>query len=263
MAFARRISSYRSFLTATSLVLAACGAEDQAQQEEPSFEIEPAVAQAALENPLLVCQQQGFECVSKATDAAGVDACQKGTATCLDGAAKQGQANAAALQKCRETARECVVKGGTPQTCRKDYDACTQAVVPPSNGGNGPGAPGVSLPEAGITLPEAGLPSLPGGGGLPSLPGGGGLNLPEAGLPSLPGGGNGGLPSLPGGGGLNLPEAGLPSLPGGGGLPGGAGGGTGGGGVKCLQDAQTCAAQDPSKAFDCLSAARKCIAGTP
>ena len=252
MAFALRFSRYRSFLTATSLVLAACGAEDQAQQEEPSFDIEPSVAQAALENPLLVCQQQGFECVSKANDAAGVDACRKGTASCLEGAAKQGQANADALQKCRTTARECVTKGGAVQDCRKDYDACTQAVVPPSTGGNGGGGPGLPLPEAGIMLPEAGLPSLPGGGGL---------NLPEAGFPSLPGGG-GGLPTLPGGGGLNLPEAGLPSLPGGGGLPGGATGGATGG-VKCLQDAQTCAAQDPSKAFDCRSAARKCISGTP
>ena len=229
------------------LTLGACGgASSGTSESEPVGSIE-----AALEAPILQCQQDQVTCLGDAKDEAGVSACSTTFQTCLDAAAKKGQQAVSELTECRDKAAECVTKAAADsmETCRTEFESCVEGVL---------GTP--SLPTAGRPslprLPLAGRPSprLPTGGGL-AFPGGIG---PRAGAPSLPrvpnfpSAGAPSLPRLPVGGARSLPTGGRRSFP---------TTRTTSPLINCFVDLRECvvSGEDPSK---CASTARTCVQGS-
>jgi hypothetical protein len=186
------------------LTLTACGASaaSPSTQSNESPQVESALA--ALENPLIKCQQDHASCIGGAKDTTSRMTCDGTFQSCLDDAAKQGQEAAKQLQDCRDQARECVTKAGAnaAMSCRTDYETCVRGVTGAGTAGAGAAGSGPSRPQL-PQLPAAGrrAPRLPIGGGLAFPPNPGGPRLPAAG---------GGAPHLP-----RAPFAGAPALPGG------------------------------------------------
>jgi len=114
-------------------LMAGCGAQDS-NDTTPTFETDPKLLKAALESPIVSCQDTHRECRGTAeddADARGV--CNDELATCLQAAADQAQETARALTQCRDEARACVRDGGDADDCRSTYETCSEAVV---NGGD-------------------------------------------------------------------------------------------------------------------------------
>lgn len=187
-----------------ALTLTACGASAGSPSTEGSETAQVGSVEAALENPVIKCQQDQASCVGSAKDANGFMTCNGTFRSCLDDAAKAGQEAAKAVQDCRDQARDCVTKGGASaaMSCRTDYETCVQGAMGTM------GTMGTGPTGAGPTLPN--FPQLPAAGRrAPRLPIGGGLAFPNPGGPRLPGAGAG-APRLP----PRFPFAGAPAFPG-------------------------------------------------
>lgn len=195
---------------------------------------------AALENPVLKCEQDQRTCRSAAKDPMAARSCDDTLRTCLGDAAKQGEQVAMDIEQCRTTAAECVTKGGPTgvMSCRADYDKCVEGVT---------GAPSQPSAAGGPSLPQ--LPSA--GRRAPRLPIGGGLAFP--GRPNFPqAGGPGGLtPRFPRAGAPALPQAGRASLPRGPRAETDA--------RKCFADLRECVRAPGKDPNTCAADARKCL----
>jgi hypothetical protein len=196
--------------------------------------------EAALENPVLKCEQDQATCVGAAKDPAAAAQCSSSFRECLGGAAEVGQQLAEAVQQCRDTAAECAVKAGPSgaASCTSGYESCVSAVT------------------ADPAPPAAGAPSLPqlpsaGSGGSRRLPTAGGISLPMRSGPLGGAGIGGGLPRLPSAGGLAIP-GGLGGLPNPrAGLPS----------TACFEQLQMCAQAPNADLNKCAAAARSCLTG--
>jgi hypothetical protein len=206
-------------------VVTGCGS-DTKSDESSSFETDPSLLRAALENPIISCQEARRECRADAEDAEGRAACNDELASCLQTAAEKAQATATALRQCRDDARSCVSDGGDRAECRSTYETCTDDAI----NGDGP----TSTPDAGVDSDDAGSDDSDDdsdvnvdAGILAGLPKPG---KPSNALPSLPG------PNLDGGILAGLPK---PEL--------------------CVIELRLCLFGDPAKAMECGDEARVCL----
>lgn len=206
------------------VVTAGCGrSDDNNSDRQPSFETDPSVLRAALENPIISCQEARRECRQSAEDREQRAACNDELATCLQTAADKAQAAASALAECRDEARECAAGDTKLSECRSTYESCTEAALDGSdNDGEvdasvveqddaGSDDEGTSDTDAGVSSSE---PTPGGGSALPSLPG-----------PRLDGGILAGLPR---------PE-------------------------QCIIELRLCIFGDPGSASECGDEARLCL----
>jgi hypothetical protein len=235
----------RAALPCGLLLLAACG-EERSSDSDVMSASDLEVAMSALENPIISCQIQAGECVQKAADVSGLQACQSGVGDCLKAAGERVQTVADGVGACRDEERKCL-RGGSAQggSCVDSFGKCVDALVAASDAGSPSGLP--TFPRA-----DAGLPSFPGNNGAdagssddagvpvvapPAFPGrgdGGLSGLPTP--PTFPGFGDGGLPGFPGGG--------RPQLP----------------GNDCLEGLRACAQKPDAKLFACAAETRECLA---
>lgn len=215
------------------VVTAGCGGSDdnQSDDRQTNFETDPSVLRAALENPIISCQQARRECRSDAEDAEQRAACNDELATCLQTAADKAQAAASALSECRDEARECAAGDTKLSECRSTYESCTEAAL---NGDEPAGELDASVDDDDVS--DAGSDddsdddsdtNSDSDAGVPSsepTPGG------NSALPSLPG------PRLDGGilAGLPRPE-------------------------QCIIELRLCIFKDPGSASDCSDEARLCL----
>lgn len=206
-------------------VVTGCGSNSKSD-EQPNFETDPAVLRAALENPIVSCQEARRECRANATDADARDACNDELASCLQTAADRAQAAASALRQCRDDARECVSNGGELSDCRSSYESCTQAAIDGSEPTNT--ADAGADEDAGSNDSDGDVDAgLSDDAPTPGKPGNA--------LPSLPG------PDLDGGILAGLPKP-TPSKA-----------------EKCVIELRLCVFGDPTKAMDCGDEARLCL----
>ena len=210
-------------------VVTGCGS-DTKSDESSNFETDPSVLRAALENPIISCQEARRECRADAKDAEGRAACNDELATCLQTAAELAQATATALRQCRDDARSCVSDGGDRAECRSTYETCTESAIngdaPTSTADasvDNDDADGDDSDDDSDDTSNVGLD----GGILGDLPKPG---KPSNALPSLPG------PNLDGGILAGLPK---PEL--------------------CVIELRLCLFGDPAKAMECGDEARLCL----
>ena len=200
------------------------------------------LARAALESPILSCQDDRRQCVADAArDVSARQACDATFASCLQTAADKAQATAKALQACRDDGLKCVRNGGKQSECRTDYNSCTKAAIDNASGDDSDDSDGGS-PSADADASAPVLSTLDGGASTPVLqpptgplqgggfPGGPGQLPPPGGFP---------LPTLQLDGGLlaDLPPA-----------------------EKCLVELRICAFTHPASAQDCATTAQSCLA---
>jgi hypothetical protein len=231
------------------MTLPACSGNSQSAEESESSQVDAITA--ALENPLIKCQQDQASCIGAAKDVSAAQMCNGGFQTCLEAAAKQGQEAMMGIQSCRDKARECVTKAGAngAASCRMDYESCAQEVTA-----------GPATAEAGAGGGAPTEPRLPVAGRLaPRLPIGGGFAFPMRGVPRLPTAG-----AADGGGRFRPPFAGAPAFPaaGRGALPPR-------GGMRpmppfevCFTDLRACVRAQGSKPEECAMTARSCLRGS-
>lgn len=206
------------------------GRDNNQDNRQASFETDPEVLRAALENPIISCQEARRECRADAEDAAQRAACNDELATCLQTAADKAQAAASALAECRDEARECAAGDTKLSECRSTYESCTESALDggdEEDAGDELDASVGEVEDAGAsdddddssnTDTDAGFssnePGPSGGSALPSLPG-----------PRLDGGILAGLPR---------PE-------------------------RCIIELRLCIVGDPGGASECGDEARLCL----
>jgi hypothetical protein len=202
-------------------VTAGCGGSDDNSNRQTSFDTDPSLLRAALENPIISCQEARRECRANAKDAEQRASCNDELANCLQTAADKAQAAATALAECRDEARECAAGDTKLSECRSTYESCTEAALDGGDNNAELDASVIEVDDAGSdddSSSDAGVSSsepAPGGGSaLPSLPG-----------PRLDGGILAGLPR---------PE-------------------------QCIIELRLCIFGDPGSASECGDEARLCL----
>lgn len=221
-------------------ILAGCSV-DAASDANARFDTDSdsELARAALESPILSCQDDRRQCIADAArDLTARQACDSALASCLQTAADKAQATAKAFQACRNDGLKCVRNGGKQSECRAEYNACTKAAVDNASGDDSADG-GSESADAGQSEPV--LPTLD--GGTPGRPW-------PAGKPPSQGGGFPGVGQLPPQGGFPLPSL---QLDGGllNDLPPAE---------KCIVELRICAFTHPTSAQDCATTAQSCLA---
>jgi hypothetical protein len=155
-----RISGLASMHAAVLLAtLVGCSDSKGGQSDQsPSFETDPKSLQAALETPIIDCQDAYADCRTGAADADGRSVCRDDFRSCLSGAADKGTTGAAKLVTCRDEGLQCVRDGGELSDCRAQYTACNKAVVEEGGGDVAVDAP---VDDGGAPAERPERPSIP------------------------------------------------------------------------------------------------------